>query len=47
MFDISQDVFSEDGDYDGGRVEDYINGVMQEFAKSPEASTIRALRPRR
>jgi hypothetical protein len=36
MFDIHQQVYDEDGKHDEGKVGDYIDGLMQEFAASPE-----------
>ncbi len=38
MFDIRQTPTDEDGEWDDGAVEDYCNGLMEEFAASPEGS---------
>jgi hypothetical protein len=41
MFDIHQSVYSSDGaEMDESRVADYIHGLMEEFAASPEAQPL-------
>src|SRR5438132_141223 len=40
MFDIHQQVFDEYEGYDEDKVHDYINGLMDEFAASPEAKPL-------
>jgi hypothetical protein len=40
MFDIQQNVANEYGKRDEGRLEAYIDGLMEEFAASPEANTL-------
>jgi hypothetical protein len=37
MFDIRQTIFDRHGEVDEQKVEDYTNGLMEEFAASPEA----------
>lgn len=40
MFDVHQRVFSEDGERDEDKVQDYIDGLVGEFAASPEAKPL-------
>ena len=41
VFDIHQDVFDEEsGERDSDKVEEYIDGLMEEFAASPEAKPL-------
>jgi hypothetical protein len=41
MFDIHQSIFDEDcGDIDDARLEDYVDGLMRAFDKSPEARAV-------
>ena len=41
MFDIHQTIRDQYGESDEGRVQDYIDGLMEEFAQSPEAQPLR------
>jgi hypothetical protein len=40
MFDIRQSVLDKHGEQDEGRIHKYIDGLMEEFAKAPEAQPI-------
>lgn len=40
MFDIHQPVFDSDGEFDEDRSLTYVDGLMSEFAESPEARPI-------
>lgn len=40
MFDIHQSIYDKHGDREEGRVEEYIDGLMEAFAESPEAQPI-------
>jgi hypothetical protein len=41
MFDIHQSIYDQHGEIDEDRAHQYINGLMEEFANSPEAQPIR------
>lgn len=41
MFDIHQSIYDQHDEIDGDRVHKYINGLLEEFASSPEAQPIR------
>jgi hypothetical protein len=40
MFDSHQSIFDEHGETDHDRVADYFDGLMNEFAQSPEAKPL-------
>ena len=40
MFDIDQSVVDESGEQDEARVEEYMDGLMDEFARSPEGQAV-------
>jgi hypothetical protein len=41
MFDIRQSIYDQHGEIDEDRAHEYIDGLMEEFANSPEAQPIR------
>jgi hypothetical protein len=41
MFDVHQSIYDQHGEIDEARVDKYINGLLEEFANSPEAQPIR------
>jgi hypothetical protein len=40
MFDIHQSIYDEGGEIDSRKVERYIDGMIREFAASPEAKLL-------